>query len=365
MQFYSLKFFTFILTVLFCSFFANGQAKNIKIPLELQKKSQSRVSQTLLEVKSNETEKSGKTSNGLLIFVKKDENDSFNIRIDVNRNNNLADDKAFKLKIAESKIIEIAGSTKKHLNSFELSLSNYKDSIYFSWKSNFEAKGVLKLSKCNSDIYLQDLNANGIFEFDEQGTNLQIDRNTDGKIWGKDEHLYSTEIIDFCGKNYLVKVISKTGNYLTLQETNLKIVKLNEKAPDFEFKSISGKPLSSNEFKGKMYLIDFWAVWCAVCIAKMPEIKELQGKLPILFVNTDNINRKQTALKIIAKHGIKETSVMRIFNNVDLFYKSYQRIELGLPFYILVDKEGFIRYGGNGGENLTDLKKGIAEIEAK
>ena len=66
---------------------------------------------------------------------------------------------------------------------------------------------------------------------------------------------------------------------------------------------------------------------------------------------------------LIAGGWALENSVLKISPNADNFYKSYQRMYVGLPFYVLVDGDGIIRYGGGGGEDLKEIKDKIAELD--
>ena len=53
---------------------------------------------------------------------------------------------------------------------------------------------------------------------------------------------------------------------------------VGKKAMDFNVKDLDGNDLSLEQYRGKVVLLDFWAVWCGPCIAEMPNVKQIYEK---------------------------------------------------------------------------------------
>ena len=62
----------------------------------------------------------------------------------------------------------------------------------------------------------------------------------------------------------------------------------------FTVTDLSGRPLSSADWKGKVVLVNFWATWCPPCLAEIPDLIALQNKyrdqLVVVGISEDEIS---------------------------------------------------------------------------
>ncbi|HAH32874.1 MAG TPA: hypothetical protein DCL44_11230 [Elusimicrobia bacterium] len=112
-------------------------------------------------------------------------------------------------------------------------------------------------------------------------------------------------------------------------------------APDFKIAKVLNAPVTSvkglKDLKGKVVFLDFWATWCAPCVASLPHINRLHEALkgePVVFIavtdeSTDTITAFLTTHEIKSWVGIdqKESS-----------FKAY-RVN-GRPDGYLIGKDG-------------------------
>ena len=75
-----------------------------------------------------------------------------------------------------------------------------------------------------------------------------------------------------------------------------------DRAPDFTIKTLDGHDLTLADFRGKYVLLDFWATWCAPCLAEMPNLKAVQERFSkdprfaLIGVSLDDHPREATSM---------------------------------------------------------------------
>ena len=50
-------------------------------------------------------------------------------------------------------------------------------------------------------------------------------------------------------------------------------------APDFSLKDLEGNTVKLSDYRGKIVILNFWAVWCKYCKLEMPDLNDLNKEL--------------------------------------------------------------------------------------
>jgi thiol-disulfide isomerase/thioredoxin len=110
--------------------------------------------------------------------------------------------------------------------------------------------------------------------------------------------------------------------------------------PPLAFTDADGKPLSLDDFKGKLVLLNLWATWCGPCVEEMPSLDRLQAKLgggdfAVVALATDR-QGKALVEPFLAKLGVKNLVMyLDTTGGVNRALKTR-----GLPTTLLIDREG-------------------------
>lgn len=140
----------------------------------------------------------------------------------------------------------------------------------------------------------------------------------------------------------------------------------DKKASDFFLKDIFGKTISLSDYKGKVVLLHFWAMWCGDCLKEIPSLNNAyvlfkDKGLEVVSISTD------TSISKLQEFSHKNKIEFVILHDPDksVTIKSYQVI--GLPVTFIIDRGGKIieRINGPRDWNSQTMKKKIHSIVQK
>jgi cytochrome c biogenesis protein CcmG, thiol:disulfide interchange protein DsbE len=131
-------------------------------------------------------------------------------------------------------------------------------------------------------------------------------------------------------------------------------------APDFSRVDLDGREIRLSSYRGKVVLLNFWATWCAPCIAEIPRFAQWQRKygergLQVLGVSMDDdeaaVRTAYRRLRMTYPVVMGDEKVGELYGGV-----------FGLPLTLLIDRTGQIRFRHEGEVALDALALEIERL---
>ena len=129
----------------------------------------------------------------------------------------------------------------------------------------------------------------------------------------------------------------------------VKIVRIGDTLPDYEYIDRSGRACRLSEFLGKTVLLDFWSLGCGGCILSMPSLRKLHeeagDRLEIVSISLD----KDAAWKRgHEEHPVSWTD-WRDPSGSSGSVRSFKA--RGIPTFVLISPQGVV----------LDIREGFSE----
>ena len=125
---------------------------------------------------------------------------------------------------------------------------------------------------------------------------------------------------------------------------------------DFSGTDLDGNPISLQEYRGKVVLLDFWAVWCGPCLAEMPNLKRVYATYKDQGFDIIGISLDTNETKL--RDYIKENNIQwrQIFSGKVWDDPLAQQFKItGIPEPWLINRNGKLITHKARGEKLEQL----------
>ena len=137
-----------------------------------------------------------------------------------------------------------------------------------------------------------------------------------------------------------------------------------ELAPSFSLHDTKGETISLSSLHGRIVLLDFWATWCAPCIASLPDIRKLAQQFPVDQFALVSINEDEDIepwRKFLAKEEMNwpqcRDQGWALFHSFGLAPAR----KIVVPAYIVLDRDGLVLHKARGLEDASSLSKVIRD----
>jgi peroxiredoxin len=132
-------------------------------------------------------------------------------------------------------------------------------------------------------------------------------------------------------------------------------------APGFTLTDINGAGFSLSDFKGKVVLLDFFAIFCDPCVEEMQHLSAIQHEfgegIAIISIDiTPDVDTVENLQQFSQDHNMSWIIARDTEGVMDQYGVQV------VPTLILVDKEGFIQYRHIGLTDESVLQQEISQI---
>ncbi|MFQ5537063.1 MAG: TlpA family protein disulfide reductase [Gemmatimonadota bacterium] len=113
--------------------------------------------------------------------------------------------------------------------------------------------------------------------------------------------------------------------------------------PEFTVVTLDGDTLRSEELRGKVVVVNFWATWCAPCRLEMPAFQKLQERrardgVVVLGLSTD-VGSEEAIRSFLDERGI----TYPVGRATQRHRAAFGGIR-GIPTTFIIDRDGIVRH---------------------
>jgi len=133
------------------------------------------------------------------------------------------------------------------------------------------------------------------------------------------------------------------------------------KSIDFSLPNLKGQEQNFSQWQGKVILLNFWATWCPPCRREMPDFIDVyeQYKNKDFVVIGVGIDDEEKIARFVKHLNVSYPILVGGRSAMSVSYQ-YGNSSGALPYSIVIDKQGIVRYRAGG---LISKKKLLSLID--
>ncbi|MBZ4188957.1 TlpA family protein disulfide reductase [Niabella beijingensis] len=177
-------------------------------------------------------------------------------------------------------------------------------------------------------------------------------------------------------KKYLLAYALAGACLYAQAQGGIRPLTIGDTVPDITFNNLLNYPAKTaklSDFRGKLVILDFWATWCASCIAAFPKLQKLQEDykkdLQVLMIASpesgDDFPKISSLLNRLKKNNKAVNLPITINSEATTLFP-----HTALPHYVWIERDGRVLAITGADEVTTDniktaLTKGALEVGQK
>ena len=132
-------------------------------------------------------------------------------------------------------------------------------------------------------------------------------------------------------------------------------------APAWSLKDVHGQPVTSEQFKGKVVVLDFWATWCGPCRQEIPGYVDLQRKYGKDGFVVVGVSLDQAGPKVVEDFVKKFAVNYQMVMGDEAIQTAFGGMD-AIPTTFLIDRAGQVRDRKVGAEPAEEYEKKVKAL---